>query len=132
MAIYPQPKGRPAKLEKADRTAQRVSRDEAESKKVKARSGGRCEMWVTTTAAEQVLHFAATGTHPGTIVRCKRRAVHVHHLLGGFGIRGRGDSADACRKLNLCQKCHSDVHSHVLVRQGGLTPHYQDCYERVK
>ena len=27
---------------------------------------------------------------------------------------------------------HSDVHGHVLVRQGGLTPHYQDCYARVK
>ena len=113
MPIYPQPKGRPAKLEKADRTAKRVDRDDKESKKVRERSKGRCEMWEG-------------------LVRCTRRAVHVHHLLGGIGVRGRGDSAEASRKLHLCNSCHSDLHSHVLVRHGGLTPHYQDCYERVK
>lgn len=111
------PKPRPQKLQKADRTAQRVSRDEAESKKVRVRSGGRCEMWVKSLRE---------------LARCKRRAVHVHHLLGGIGVRGRGDSAEASRKLHLCNSCHSDLHSHVLVRHGGLTPHYQDCYERVK
>ena len=35
---------RPAKLEKADRVKARESLDAAESKKVKARSGGRCEI----------------------------------------------------------------------------------------
>ena len=93
------PKPRPAALERDDRRKARAVRDEAENKKVRARSAGRCEMndgWG----------------------RCRRRAIHVHHKLGGFGVRGRGASALASNKLNLCPACHSDIHNHVLVPDG--------------
>jgi hypothetical protein len=95
------PKGRPAKLQKADRVKARQSYDETESAKVKARSGGQCEV--------------VTAPHG---VRCKRRGLHVHHLLGGFGVRGRGASAKVENKLHVCVRCHADIHAHVLVRDG--------------
>lgn len=93
------PKGKPAKLEKADRLKARVSVDAAESRKVKARSGGQCEV---------VNEFG----------RCVRRAVHVHHRLSGIGVRGRGASAKADNKLHLCDRCHGDIHAHVLIPDG--------------
>lgn len=120
--FHPQPKPRPAKLEKADRLKKRVSVDDKESAKVKARSGGRCEVVVDSGAIRDVL----VGS------RCKRRAVHVHHLMGGFGVRGRGESAKAIRKLHICDACHSGIHGHVLIRHGGIVPHYTDLYSRVK
>ena len=92
------PKGRPASLLREDRRKARASKDEQESAKVRKRSGGRCEM--------------------NTRRRCQRWAVHVHHVLGGNGTRGRGPSALAINKLHLCPKCHSDVHSHVVVLDG--------------
>ena len=103
--FHPQPKGRPRKLEKADRLMVRVSIDERESAKVKARSGGQCEArW-----------FGATGRIE---YRCTRRAVHVHHRIGGSGKRARGASLLAENKIHLCAKCHSDIHAHVLVPDG--------------
>jgi hypothetical protein len=96
------PKGRPAKLAKADKTKDRESRDDAESRKVKARSGGQCEI----VLSQPTQH------------RCPRRGLHVHHLLGGFGVRGRGDSALAANKLHVCERCHSDIHAKVLIRLG--------------
>ena len=106
MAFCPQPKPRPRKLEKADRTKRRVSIDDKESDKVKARSGGQCE----------VRWFGATGQ---VEYRCQRRAVHVHHMLGGIGVRGRGASALAENKVHACDKCHADIHAHVLVPVNG-------------
>src|SRR3990167_8465746 len=101
----PYGKPRPRKLEKADRTKQRVSVDSRESAKVKARSGGQCE----------VRWFGATGQ---VEYRCQRRAGHVHPMLGGIGVRGRGESALAKNKLNVCDVHHSEIHAHVLVRDG--------------
>ena len=98
MASLQFPKPRPAKLDKADRKSARDAKDKAENAKVKARSGGRCEV---------VDHG-----------RCRRRAVHIHHVLGGFGVRGRGASAIAQNKLHLCVECHSDIHAHVLIKDG--------------
>ena len=112
------PKPRPAKLEKADRLKRRVSIDDRESDTVKERSGGRCEIYMEVS--------------PSMAVRCRRRAAHVHHLLGGIGVRGRGESAKAIRKVHLCDRCHSDAHAHVLVRIGGQMPHWTDRYTRVK
>lgn len=112
------PKGRPSKLEKADRKSARVSIDEQESRKVRKRSTGRCEVVV------QVNRKVAW--------RCKRRAVHVHHMLGGIGVRGRGESAKAIRKQHTCQECHSDITGHVLQRIGDVLPHFMDRYTRVK
>ena len=93
------PKGRPASLLREDRRKARASKDEQESATVKVRSKGQCEM-----------------VEKGG--RCKRRAVHVHHLLGGNGARGRNASALAINKLHLCIGHHSDIHSHVLVPDG--------------
>lgn len=116
------PKGRPAKLDKADRLKARVSIDDRESATVKARSGGRCEVGE---------HFYSGYRWLGAR-RCLRRANHVHHLLGGIGVRGRGESAKAIRKQHVCSDCHSDIGNHVLVRQGDLVPHFMDTYRRVK
>lgn len=68
------PKPRPILLDRADTKRDREQIDKAESAKVKARSGGRCEVTIGG-------------------VRCMRRASEVHHHLGGWGRRGRGDSA---------------------------------------
>lgn len=121
-SALPYPKPRPRKLEKADRTKQRVSVDDKESAKVTARSGGRCEAVVVMTA----------WCFEGLVHRCQRRAVHVHHMLGGIGVRGRGESAKAIRKQHVCTACHSDIGNHVLVRIGDQMPHFTDTYRRVK
>lgn len=63
------------------------ARDAAESRIVKARSGGRCE--VTIDGA-----------------RCPRRAAQVHHQIGGWKRRGRGASALAEHKTHACAACH--------------------------
>ncbi len=116
------PKPRPRKLEKADRLRARVSVDDRESAKAKARSGGRCEVEFVggTSPSEQLRWFASTGTLPGK--RCIRRAVHIHHRLGGIGVRGRGESAKADNKIHVCIQCHSDIHAHVLIPDG---PHFR-------
>ena len=93
-------KGRPVALEREDRRKKRTQIDDKESNTVRKRSGGRCEAVVSGE-------------------RCRRKAFHVHHLMGGWGVRGRGDSALAKNKLHLCEFCHRRVHQHVLVHQGG-------------
>ncbi len=112
------PKPRPRALEKADRRKAIEARDEAENKKVRLRSAGRCELFELTYPDVRVTLKAPW--------RCHRRAIHVHHLLGGIGVRGRGESALAKHKLHLCDKCHSDIHAHILVRQRG------NVFERLK
>lgn len=112
------PKPRPRKLEKADRTNKRISIDDRESAKVKLRSGGRCEVW--------------TEVNRKVAWRCKRWVTHIHHMLGGNGVRGRGESAKAIRKQAVCTECHSDIGNHVLVRLGDVMPHFRDRYRRVK
>jgi hypothetical protein len=100
-------KGRPAALLRQDVKRQRATLDELESVKVRSRSDGRCEVW------EQ----KATGKY-AIAVRCKRRAVHVHHVLNGNGTRARNESALAQNKLHICVRCHSDLHGKVLVPTG--------------
>ena len=92
----------PKAIEKAERVKARQSADEKGSAEAKARGGGRCEMVIGGT-------------------RCTRRALHIHHLLGGFGVRGRGASALAKNKLHLCERDHRDIHAHVLVQTGSGT-----------
>ena len=105
------PKPRPRALEKADRRKAIEARDERESAKVKARSGGICE----------VVEVSKGGPW-----HCFARARHVHHLMGGIGVRAIGDSALAANKVHCCPSCHSDIHSHVLVPLGGVR------FERIK
>lgn len=107
-------KGRPAALLRDDRRKKRVSLDERESEKVKARSGGQCEI-------------AEVGQP-----RCRKRAFHVHHMLSGIGVRGRGESAKAIRKQHTCPDHHDLITGKKLFRLGGELPHYTNWYRRVK
>lgn len=102
------PKPRPAALETADRRKARKSVDEKESAKVKVRSGGLCEVFV----------LDASVRWSGWSHRCTRTASHVHHMMGGNGVRGRGASARAENKLHVCDRCHRAIHAHVLVPDG--------------
>lgn len=101
-------KGTSRKLAKEKRVATREDIDQKESDKVKARSGGRCELVESTPNAWSKYSF--------TLSRCKKRAIHIHHMLGGHGVRGRGKSALAENKLHLCPDCHADIHAHVLIQ----------------
>jgi hypothetical protein len=94
------PKPRPSALEKADRRAALEAQDEKESKLVRERSNGQCE----------VLELG--------VIRCQRRAFHLHHRMGGHGVRGRGASALAVNKLHVCDQCHREIHAHILVPDG--------------
>lgn len=108
----------PAKVEKAKRTAKRLATDEDESDKVKVRSGGRCEaVW--------------WGKRNRVVRRCEKRAIHLHHMIGGWGKRARGKSILAEHKQHLCVECHGLIGGHVLRRVGGELPLWTDEYERV-
>lgn len=91
--------------------------DDRESVKVRARSGGRCEIDVVGEG------------------RCFRRADHVHHMIGGWKRRARGESALAIRKQHACAPCHLDITGRLggkrLIRVGGAMPHHADSYRRV-
>lgn len=113
MAGFPKP--RPAALERQDRRKALKKADVSENDKVRARSGGRCEMVVDSGAILGV----------GVLSHCRRRAIHIHHRLSGIGVRGRGKSALAENKFHLCQTCHSEIHAHILVPDG-------DYFRRVK
>lgn len=113
------PKPRPAKLERLARKQIRESLDAAENKKVKARSGGQCEVFVLITP-------------PAYGRKCQRRGNQTHHMIGGWGKRARGISALAEHKQWVCQTCHDDIGGHVLRRIGGDPPVWTDVYERVR
>src|SRR3990167_3461228 len=106
----PQPKAaKPANWKAADRQG---------SAEVKRRSGGRCEV-VEVVGAR--------------LVACPNRATEVHHLIGGWKIRGRGISASALRKQHVCISHHKAITGDVgvkLKRIGGPVPYYTDCYRR--
>ena len=116
----PKPQRGTALKAKRTRTRQRLTVDARESDKVRARSGGRCE----------VVTF-----WPSFLHRCLRRATQVHHLIGGIGKRGRGISALAEHKQHVCDQCHlwitGDLGGRKLQRVGDVVPHWTDCYERV-
>lgn len=94
----------------------RRSKDERESDKVRARSGGRCEISVIGERA------------------CPRKAVHVHHMIGGR-MRARGASALADHKQHCCENHHRDIGGSIggkrLKRVGGEVPWFTDRYERI-
>lgn len=95
--------------------------DKAESKLVRERSGGRCEVWEFTCRM---------------LLQCRRRAVHVHHMIGGRGKRGIGLSALKEHKQDVCEQCHLDITGDVggkrLKRVGDVLPRWTDYYERVR
>ena len=85
-------KGTPirTKIEQAKAAWQTI--DDRESWKVRKRSGGQCEVRIGNS-------------------RCWKRAFEVHHHMGGFGIRGRGESAKATNKSHCCSACHGLITS---------------------
>ena len=101
----PFPKGRPRALDKAVRRKALEAFDTRESAKVKLRSGGLCEV-----QEEFRDHWT----------RCGRHATDVHHLMGGIGVRGVGDSALAVNKVRVCRVCHRLIHNHILRSLGGV------------
>lgn len=118
----PLTKPRPRLLDKRQQKADLAMIDRAENAKVKARSEGRCEVW------EVIRLGSSTAHHP-----CRRRASHVHHLISGIGRRNRGDSIKAAHKLHVCDKCHGEIHGHVLTpvnateRESAATVRYERC-----
>ncbi|HXE82911.1 MAG TPA: hypothetical protein VN513_06245 [Gemmatimonadales bacterium] len=107
------PKGRPAALDRQAKKTARVSIDHAESAKAKARAHGQCEVTVIGEG------------------RCLRRDTETHHLINGR-LRGRGESAQAERKIRCCHRCHQAITQHLLQRVGEPIPHFQDRYRRVQ
>ena len=99
------PKPRPRILEKREAKAALAAKDCAERKLCKLRSGGRCEV-VTQTAKPECSALV--------IMRCKRAAVHNHHLLGGVGRRNRGESVLAIHRLDTCRECHQEIEAELL------------------
>lgn len=104
---------------KETRDNERKGADEKENVKVKARSGGRCEIKSFPRSTRR-------------ITRCERRAAPgVHHMIGGIGRRARGPSLLAKHKQDVCNECHQLITSHRLRRIGGDLPLFTDEYERV-
>lgn len=99
-AFSPQPKDRPALLEKRERHAKIRTTDDTERRKCHLRSQGQCEVREQCGKA---------------LIRCKRRASQNHHLLGGIGRRNRGRSVLAAHRLQVCERCHTEITAHVLV-----------------
>lgn len=107
------PKPRPKALEKRDRLAARDKIDRAERAKVRARSGGRCEV------IESVLAVGGAVGHSRWIKhRCLRAAHQNHHLKGGIGRRNRGVSILAAHRLDVCDRCHADITDKILKAVG--------------
>ena len=81
------PKPVPQVLERQQRRVRQQARERLENLTVRQRSGGRCEVVLGTT-------------------RCRKAGREIHHLLGGHGRRGRGDSALATHKVHSCVAHH--------------------------
>jgi len=92
-----QPKGKPHMAVSDEQKRDWQAIDKAESAKVKQRSKGRCEV-----------------VHEATGLRCGNRASEVHHHIGGWKRRGRGESALAERKSHVCGLHHREITGHVL------------------
>ena len=81
------PKPFPQVFERQARRACQQARERRENTTVTTRSGGRCEVVLDGK-------------------RCRKAGREVHHLLGGHGQRGRGDSALATHKVHTCVAHH--------------------------
>jgi len=107
-------KPRPWALVKADLAKARAKLNKAENAKVRKRSGGRCEVEITLAGPW----------------RCTSRAAEIHHVKGGVGRRGIGESALAKYKLHCCTRCHRDITNRVLVPVDPRTDAAHIVYER--
>ena len=81
------PKPVPQVLERQERRARQQALERKENATVRQRSDGRCEV----VLGEQ---------------RCRKRGREIHHLLGGHGRRGCGESVLATHKVHACVDHH--------------------------
>ena len=102
-------KPRPRLLDQREKKAEQAAVERAENMKVRKRSGRRCE------AMERFECFDRFFGSVFTDLRCRRYASQIHHLLGGNGRRGKGESALAENKQHVCAECHLEITRHVLV-----------------
>lgn len=93
-------KGKPIRVQIDEAKAEWKKADERGSREVRKRSGWRCEVTIVG-------------------VRCRRRAYEVHHHMGGYGVRGRGESALAINKTHMCSMCHPRMKNHTLIHISG-------------
>jgi hypothetical protein len=113
----PLEKGKTRKQLKAARARLQAKVERVENEKVVARSGGRCEVWYAD-------EFDG---------RCIYVATQIHHMLGCWRMRGKGQSALAKHKQHVCAECHRAITGDVnrkLIRVGGPVPYYADWYRR--
>lgn len=110
------PKPVPALIEKTQKQLAVASLEASENAEVRFRSGGVCEV---------------TTLQDGVPIRCRRRATDIHHMIGGWGRRGRGISALALHKQHVCRWCHREISGHVLQHVGCQVPVFTDRYRRV-
>lgn len=101
--LFPKPK--PYVLVKREKKAQIEALDRQERKKCHQRSLGRCEVIEEIAKPEQSALLK---------VRCKGRAVHNHHLIGGVGRRNVGKSVLFTHRIDTCTKCHQDIEAEIL------------------
>jgi len=119
-------KPRPKLLEKRERKAETNAIDRAENAKVKQRSGGFCEVRGLDRGDPRRGQMYALMEW-----KCRRRASHVHHLISGIGRRNVGKSIEAAHKLHVCDRCHEEIHGHVLTpvnateREAAATVRYE-------
>lgn len=100
------PKGRPRVLVTREKKSAVEAKDRAERAKCHLRSGLRCEVWIVTPQPEQSVIV---------VKRCKGKAVHNHHLIGGIGKRNVGPSILAAHRIDVCKKCHQDIEAELLI-----------------
>lgn len=100
------PKPRPKLLDRRKVKADTAKLDREENAKVKARSKGQCEV--------RFQHRHVVDGKVWAERRCALRASQVHHLISGIGRRNVGASIKAGAKLHLCDRCHAEIHGHVL------------------
>lgn len=96
----------PRVIEKRKKKADLEAEDRRQRNLCHVRSGGRCEV------REVLLMPEASAI---VTKRCKGRAGHNHHLLGGVGRRNIGPSLLAAHRLDTCLRCHQDIEAEILV-----------------
>lgn len=109
------PKPRPHVLVKREKKAAMTAEDTRQRKLCHLRSGGRCEVIEVIAKPEQ-----------SAIVkkRCKGKAVHNHHLIGGVGRKNVGVSILADHRIDCCIRCHQDIEAEILIPS-----HRDDCFD---
>lgn len=125
----PKPPKGTASADREQRRTALAKVERVENAKVKARSGGRCEV---------VVADRRTGWGGGICVYpCVNTATQVHHMIGGRGRRGVGISALAEHKQDVCDQCHLDITGDIggkrlILQEAGPVPVWTDSYRRVK